>query len=289
MPKPLVAIVGRPNVGKSTLFNRIVGERLAIVEDLPGTTRDRLYGDAEWGGYEFTLIDTGGLAAGVADELGLRVQAQAELAIDEADVIVFLGDAVEGITAADVDVADVLRRTAKPVILAANKAERPEHRLALADFYQYDGKILSQARTGRWFFAILGNGGLDISDNYMVVKGASGISAIALGQRLVPLHHDGFSTAFMNRVTDRMALGLGKYYIYVVQGKSDIWRLSHFMETELPIKIAINADGGHVVRGRAPVHIVFRWRSKSGTSGTSAQPVNIPDNKARVMGRKPSS
>ncbi len=136
MPKPLVAIVGRPNVGKSTLFNRIVGERLAIVEDLPGTTRDRLYGDAEWGGHEFTLIDTGGLAAGVADELGLRVQAQAQLAIDEADVIVFLGDAVEGVTAADVEVADILRRTAKPVILAANKAERPEHRLALADFYQ---------------------------------------------------------------------------------------------------------------------------------------------------------
>ena len=135
MPKPLVAIVGRPNVGKSTLFNRIVGERIAIVEDLPGTTRDRLYGDAAWGTREFTVVDTGGLVGGVDDDLGLRVEAQAEMAIDEADIIVFLVDAAEGLTAADVEVADVLRRTAKPVLLAANKAESPQRRLAAADFY----------------------------------------------------------------------------------------------------------------------------------------------------------
>ena len=136
MPKPLVAIVGRPNVGKSTLFNRILGERLAIVEDLPGTTRDRLYGDAEWGTREFTIIDTGGLATGVAEELDQRVQAQARLAIEEADLIVFMGDAIEGVTAADEDVADLLRRTAKPVIMAVNKAESERRRLDAVDFYQ---------------------------------------------------------------------------------------------------------------------------------------------------------
>ena len=99
--KPLVAIVGRPNVGKSTLFNRLVGERLAIVEDLPGTTRDRLYADAEWSGHVFTLIDTGGLEPKSIDDYAARVRAQAELAIAEADVIVFLVDAREGATAAD--------------------------------------------------------------------------------------------------------------------------------------------------------------------------------------------
>lgn len=135
MPNPIVAIVGRPNVGKSTLFNRIIGERLAIVEDLPGTTRDRLYGDAEWNGRQFTVVDTGGLAAGVEDLLGARVQAQARLAIEEADVVVFVGDAVEGVTAADEEVAELLRRSGKPVVLVANKSERGETKTAIADFY----------------------------------------------------------------------------------------------------------------------------------------------------------
>ena len=135
MAKPLVAIVGRPNVGKSTLFNRIVGERLAIVADLPGTTRDRLYGDATWEGREFTLVDTGGLAGGPGDDLGLRVEAQAEQAIDEADVIILLGDAVDGITAADEEVASLLRETSKPVLLAVNKAESEQRRLAAVEFY----------------------------------------------------------------------------------------------------------------------------------------------------------
>ena len=135
MARPIVAIVGRPNVGKSTLFNRFIGHRLAIVEDIPGTTRDRLYGDALWNGRDFAVVDTGGMAAGLADELGKRVQAQAQLAVDEADVIVFVGDAVEGVTAADEEVADLLRRTSKPVLLAANKAEAKESKLAIADFY----------------------------------------------------------------------------------------------------------------------------------------------------------
>jgi GTP-binding protein len=145
--KPLVAIVGRPNVGKSTFFNRMIGERLAIVEDLPGTTRDRLYGDTDWNGREFTLIDTGGLELGSGipvGQVGLtgqpgdlmeHVMAQAQLAIEEADVIIFMVDARSGITAADEDVAHLLRRTKKPVILAANKADNAARRLDAVEFY----------------------------------------------------------------------------------------------------------------------------------------------------------
>src|SRR5207249_9688218 len=145
--KPLVAIVGRPNVGKSTFFNRMLGEGIAIVEDLPGTTRDRLYGDTDWNGREFTLIDTGGLEFGSGipvGQVGLNghpgdimknVRSQAELAIEEADVIVFMVDARSDITAADEEVADLLRRTQKPVILAANKADNAARRQDAVEFY----------------------------------------------------------------------------------------------------------------------------------------------------------
>jgi len=145
--KPLVAIVGRPNVGKSTFFNRMIGERVAIVEDMPGTTRDRLYGDTDWNGREFTLIDTGGLELGSeipVGQVGLtgqpgdimqHVMAQAQLAIEEADVIVFMVDARTGITAADEEVAELLRRTSKPVIVGANKADNAARRLDAVEFY----------------------------------------------------------------------------------------------------------------------------------------------------------
>ena len=145
--KPLVAIVGRPNVGKSTFFNRMIGERIAIVEDMPGTTRDRIYGDTDWNGREFTLIDTGGLELGSdipvgqvgldgqAGDITKRVRAQAELAIDEADVIIFMVDAQVGITAADEEVADLLRRTQKHVILAANKSDNAKLRQDVVEFY----------------------------------------------------------------------------------------------------------------------------------------------------------
>jgi GTPase len=144
---PLVAIVGRPNVGKSTFFNRMLGERVAIVEDMPGTTRDRIYGDTDWNGREFTLIDTGGLELGSeipVGQVGLdgqpgdimkRVQAQAKLAIEEADVIVFMVDAQAGITAADEEVADLLRRTQKSVVLAVNKADNAKLRQDAVEFY----------------------------------------------------------------------------------------------------------------------------------------------------------
>lgn len=152
MRTPIVALVGRPNVGKSTLFNRIAGERLAIVENVPGTTRDRLYADAEWTGSAFTLVDTGGieLLEGVDREArrgtaplstgsaGYRreIRSQAEIAIDEADIVVLLVDAKEGVTAGDLEVADVLRRSTKPVLLAANKADNPERDQAAVEFYE---------------------------------------------------------------------------------------------------------------------------------------------------------
>jgi GTP-binding protein len=135
MSKPIVAIVGRPNVGKSTLFNRLAGKRLAITDEVPGTTRDRLYAEADWGGVSFTLVDTGGLDLVSGDDLMAEVRAQAQTAMAEADVIVFLVDVKDGLTASDEEVAQVLRRTAKPVLLAVNKAESQARREAAVEFY----------------------------------------------------------------------------------------------------------------------------------------------------------
>ena len=134
--KPIVAIVGRPNVGKSALFNRIVGGRPALVEDLPGTTRDRIYGDAEWRGREFKIVDTGGLEPDEPGTYTPLVRAQVEQALGEADMILFVVDAKSGTTAADEEVADMLRRTNKPMLLLANKAESPERQEAAVSFYE---------------------------------------------------------------------------------------------------------------------------------------------------------
>lgn len=136
MSKPIVAIVGRPNVGKSALFNRIIRERLAIVEGEPGVTRDRLYADASWLDHHFILVDTGGIEDRPTEVLSLATRQQAEEAMEEADVIVFTVDAQAGITAGDWDVAGILRRTSKPVILAANKADNPLTATQAAEFYQ---------------------------------------------------------------------------------------------------------------------------------------------------------
>ncbi|MBN1641578.1 MAG: ribosome biogenesis GTPase Der [Anaerolineae bacterium] len=152
MPKPIVALVGRPNVGKSTLFNRLIGERRAIVSEVPGTTRDRIYGDCFWNGLYFILVDTGGIeiltehriASGEpADLLSAgsthyvrEIRAQAEAAIQEADAIVFLVDVQTGPTAADAEVADVLRKADKPVIIAANKADNLERWDDANEFYE---------------------------------------------------------------------------------------------------------------------------------------------------------
>ncbi len=135
MARPVVAIVGRPNVGKSTLFNRLIGERRAIVEEIPGTTRDRIYGTAEWNAREFSLVDTGGLTD-PRGEIPKAVRRQAEAAIDEADLILFLVDAKSGIVPVDHDVADQLRRSGKGVILVANKADSWRSEAQAAEFYE---------------------------------------------------------------------------------------------------------------------------------------------------------
>jgi GTP-binding protein len=135
---PVVALVGRPNVGKSTLFNRVVGDdRAAIVEDRARTTRDRLYGDAEWNGRRFVVVDTGGLETSPGDPIEAQVQLQARLAINEADVIVFMVDAATGPTPGDQDASELLRRTTKPVLVAANKADNEKRELDAAEFYAF--------------------------------------------------------------------------------------------------------------------------------------------------------
>lgn len=134
MANPVVAIVGRPNVGKSTIFNRIAGQRISIVEDIPGVTRDRIYAKSEWMGQKFNMIDTGGIDIG-DEPFVTQITEQAQIAIEEADVIVFLVSAKEGVTDADEKVARILYQTDKPVILAVNKVDNPELRAEIYDFY----------------------------------------------------------------------------------------------------------------------------------------------------------
>jgi len=135
MAKPVVAIVGLPNVGKSTLFNRLVGARKAIVEDIPGVTRDRLYDVTDWAGREFVIIDTGGIRFDEGDIFAREIKMQAQLAIEEADVIMLVLDTQEGITPEDEQVANLLRRSQKPVVLAANKVENFDRQMEYFEFY----------------------------------------------------------------------------------------------------------------------------------------------------------
>jgi GTP-binding protein len=134
--KPVVAIVGRANVGKSTLFNRLVGEPVAVVEDLPGTTRDRVFADITWQGKEATLVDTGGLDFKPASSMARKIKAQAEAAIAEADIIIFVLDVRDGVIAADCEIADLLRTCRKPVVVVANKADNTKLESQTNDFYR---------------------------------------------------------------------------------------------------------------------------------------------------------
>ena len=153
MPKPIVVMVGRPNVGKSTLFNRLAGEPLAIVDNKPGTTRDRLFSEADWNGVDFTIVDTGGIDPSTGGKIPLsidsadyiqQIRGQAELAIQEADAILFLVDALSGVTPADMEVAQILRRKRTiqdgierpPVFLVVNKADSAASRQGAAEFYE---------------------------------------------------------------------------------------------------------------------------------------------------------
>ncbi len=148
---PVVAIVGRPNVGKSTLFNRMVGERTAIVEGTAGTTRDRVYGEADWNGRHFLMVDTGGLELEPGSSIEASVQVQARIAMEEADVVLFVVDAAAGLAPLDHEVADRLRRTQRPTILVINKADNPRRELEGAEFYAlgFDPAITISAQHGR--------------------------------------------------------------------------------------------------------------------------------------------
>ena len=135
MPKPIVAIVGRPNVGKSALFNKLIGRRVSIVEDTPGVTRDRIYGESDWNGRRFTLIDTGGIEPRTDSEILTFMREQAEIAISHADVIVFLTDIKTGLTASDQEVANMLQKSGKPIVLAVNKMDSTG--TVNPDFYEF--------------------------------------------------------------------------------------------------------------------------------------------------------
>jgi len=136
MSKPIVAIVGRQNVGKSTLLNRLAGKRIAIVADMPGTTRDRIFADVSWGEAGFTLVDTGGLEVKPRSTIAQGVKEQVQAAVAEADVIIFLVDSEDGVVPADLEIAEMLRRSSKPIVLAANKADNPKRESQAVDFYE---------------------------------------------------------------------------------------------------------------------------------------------------------
>lgn len=162
MPKPIIAVVGRPNVGKSTLFNRLTGRRIAIVEDQPGITRDRLYADGDWNGRLYTLIDTGGIMMDDADPLLTQIRLQAEVAMEESDVILFLVDGEVGVTESDRDLANQLRRSETPIFLVVNKSDNPRRDMNAADFYSLGvGELFSVS-------ALSGRGVADLLDE--VVK-----------------------------------------------------------------------------------------------------------------------
>ena len=135
MNKPIVAIVGRPNVGKSTLFNALAGQMISIVKDTPGVTRDRIYADIDWLNHQFTLIDTGGIEPDSSDIILSHMREQAQIAIDTADVIIFMTDVKQGLIDADAKVADMLRRSRKPVILVVNKVDN--YNKMMADVFEF--------------------------------------------------------------------------------------------------------------------------------------------------------
>ena len=135
MAKPLIAIVGRPNVGKSMLFNKLIGKRLSIVEDTPGVTRDRIYGESEWAGRKFRLVDTGGIEPNTDNQILAFMREQAQIAIDNADVIIFVTDIKTGLTASDQEVAGMLQRSRKPIVLAVNKMDATG--TVDPDFYEF--------------------------------------------------------------------------------------------------------------------------------------------------------
>lgn len=167
--------------------------------------------------------------------------------------------------------AQVKQRTGA-IVVCTGSYHHPQT-MALADYLQRDGRVLMARRTQRGILTSDTTKVVDILDE--IIRGNE-VSALALGSRLVPFKLDGFSVAFANRQTDRMAIGITKGYIFVVQGVSDLWRLGRFFEEVLGCSKAINADGGHVVKGRGPVHIAFRWRKSPPAQQQSAGKTETP-------------
>ncbi len=176
--KPVVAIVGRPNVGKSALFNRLIGSRKALVEDIPGTTRDRLYADVEWGEQVFSLVDTGGLDPSGEEGYIPLVKRQVEVALAEADAIVLVVDARDGATATDLEIADLLRRADKPLVLVANKADNEARREEAVQFYELAlGEPIPVS-------AYHGLGLAELMDRLVLLLPAGAVAAVPAGLRL---------------------------------------------------------------------------------------------------------
>ena len=151
MSKPVVAIVGRPNVGKSTLFNALAGEKISIVKDTPGVTRDRIYADVSWLDTDFTLIDTGGIEPESKDIILSQMREQAQIAIDTSDVIIFITDVKQGLVDSDSKVADMLRRSGKPVILVVNKVDNFDK--YMADTYEFYNLGIGDPVPRTWRYA----------------------------------------------------------------------------------------------------------------------------------------
>ena len=262
MAKPIVALIGRPNVGKSTFFNYIVGERKSIVEDTPGATRDRVYADTEWRGRKFTLIDTGGIEPKSTDEILVQMKRQAQIAMETADVIIFLTDIKQGVTAADHEVATMLRKTGKPIVLVCNKADRIGDAPAeLYEFYNlglgepYPVSALNQLGTGEVLDAVYNSfpeeTSIDDDDEYIRVAvigkpnaGKSSLINKILGEeRLIVSNiagttRDAIDTPFENEY--------GKYIFIDTAGIRSKSKLEEDIEKYSIIRAKAAIDNAHV-------------------------------------------
>ncbi|CAM4223035.1 ribosome biogenesis GTPase Der [Paenibacillus tarimensis] len=297
MARPVVAIVGRPNVGKSTIFNRIIGDRLAIVEDKPGVTRDRLYGSGEWNGRAFSIVDTGGIEIDGEDEIMKSVRMQAELAVEEADVIVFMVDAKAGLTHADDEVAHMLFRSRKPVVVAVNKVDNQGRSDDIYEFYslgfgdpigisgahgtgigdlldavveklpvieddEYDEDVIRVALIGRPNVGKSSLVNAILGEERVIVSDVAGTTRDAID---TPFEHDGQKYVLIDTAGMRKR---GK--VYETTEKYSVMRSMKAIERADVVLILINGEEGIIEQdkhiagyaheaGRASVFVVNKW------------------------------
>ncbi|TJY44362.1 ribosome biogenesis GTPase Der [Cohnella pontilimi] len=297
MARPVIAIVGRPNVGKSTIFNRIIGDRLAIVEDKPGVTRDRIYGTGEWNGISFSVIDTGGIEIEGEDELIRLIRVQAELAIEEADTIIFMVDAKAGITRADEEVAQLLYRSQKPVVLAVNKVDNLQRMDDIYEFYglgfgdpvalsgahgtgigdlldaavaklpdaqeeEYDEDVIKVALIGRPNVGKSSLVNAILGEERVIVSNVAGTTRDAID---TPFEHDGQRYVLIDTAGMRKR---GK--VYETTEKYSVMRAMKAIERADVVLVVINGEEGiidqdkHIAgyaheNGKAAVFVVNKW------------------------------